>query len=524
MRCIFITAILLCIVLKPRMASLSEDTSFQSKAVLKFDRFTLKLGGDLRLVALRLSEIPVVLVDTPHEDVIGVEENFSARLRWKPILIYQPKSDVVPALGISCELDLIDGSAFVGSNRDMLQYSRESRQERDIFDYDRIRLNKAYFFIRSPFFTFTGGRQKSHYGLGMLANSGDDEETEFGVRRFGDIVNRVLLTLRPARFFTDKKWSLALWVTGAFDYIERDLLADKSRGDKAMQGLGTVQFESPNLKSGLLYIYRNQKNSKEDRTKVHILDAFGSFSFERKGFTIGFGAEWAMVRGRTEAARNIFYPDGLDVSSQGFITQVSVKHKYFSFNVEVGAASGDENPFDGTYNAFTMNPDHRVGLILFPEYMKDMTAQAAWNATRPDFQGTAPRGVETLSTDGGVSNAIYAFPRISVFPVKHLELMLGAVAGRASVRVVDPFFASIGSSTNPVCPNSGAVGPRCGIATKSLGYEIDTAVRTSLVIGPVSLLGALEYGYFKPGTAFQDEQGRSPPDIHMVQGRVHLYF
>jgi hypothetical protein len=522
--CYAITALLSLVTLHSPDIKASEDTAFESKAVIKFNRFTLRLGGDLRLVAFRLSEIPVVLVNTPHEDAIGTEENLSARLRWKPVLIYEPKSKVVPALGISSEFDLIDGSAFVGSNREMLQYSRESRQERDMFTYHRIRLNKAYLFIRSPFFTFAGGRQKSHYGLGMLANSGDDDPTEFGVRRFGDIVDRALLTLRPARFFTDKKWALALWVTGAFDYIERDLFSDKSRADRAMQGLGTVQFESPNLKSGILYIYRNQKNSKEDRTKVHILDAFGSFFLEHKGFTLGLGAEWAMVRGTTQAARNIFYPDGLDVRSQGFIAQVSLKHKYFHFNLEIGGASGDENPFDGTYNTFTMNPDHRVGLILFPEYMKDLTAQAAWNATRPDFQGTAPRGVETLSTDGGVANAIYAFPRVSVFPLKHLELMLGAVAGRAAVRVVDPFFASVGSSTNPVCPNGGAVGPRCGVATKGLGYEIDTAVRSSWLLGPVSLLGAIEYGYFKPGSAFQDEKGNLPPAIHMVQGRVHLYF
>ena len=69
--------------------------------------------------------------------------------------------------------------------------------------------------------------------------------------------------------------------------------------------------------------------------------------------------------------------------------------------VEMGYASGDANPLDGTQRRFVFDPNHRVGLLLFDEVLRFATARASTaaqdplltNATRP------PPGVDLLPSN-----------------------------------------------------------------------------------------------------------------------------
>ncbi len=149
----------------------------ESQAVIRFDRFLLGLEGEMRLVALRLGAIPVATVDPGVADRIPVEESLSARLRWRPSLTWQVPSRVVPVLAVRTEVDLLDGMAFAGPDREVLAPSRASRVRQDLFEADNIRLNAAYLLVHSPYFTFLGGRQKSHAGLGMVATEIADPPT-----------------------------------------------------------------------------------------------------------------------------------------------------------------------------------------------------------------------------------------------------------------------------------------------------------------------------------------------------------
>ena len=73
--------------------------------------------------------------------------------------------------------------------------------------------------------------------------------------------------------------------------------------------------------------------------------------------------------------------------------------------LEAGYASGDSNGKDAIQSRGTIDPDHRVGLVLFPEVLSAMTARSAALAQAPSLSARPARGSELLPTNGGVSGA-----------------------------------------------------------------------------------------------------------------------
>lgn len=506
------------------LAVASEGTA-ESQAVIRFHRLVLNLGGEMRLVALRLGAIPVATVDPGVADQVPTEESLAARLRWRPSLTWQVPSRVVPVVAVLTEVDLLDGMAFAGPDREVLASSRASRVRQDLFEAANLRLNAAYLLVHSPYFTFLGGRQKSHAGLGMVANDGNDRPEDVGVRRLGDIVDRALISVRLLRFFSDAPSAGALSVAAGFDHVERDLFADRDRDDRAYQAVAVVQYEPPIGRIGATYLHRWQRNSLGDRTRFHLVDVFADLALKAGDVTLGVAGEWALARGFTEVPRSLQNPDGVDVASSGMVLRASLSHPLGRVVIEAGRASGDADPYDGTYAAFTMNPDYRVGLILFHEVLKATSAVSAWNGSRTWFQGQPPRGLQALPTDGGVQNAVYANPRVALTVIPHLELLVGLLVARADTPLVDPFWLNVAGRTGGsgcAVPGGQAPGPRCGPASRDLGYEVDLAARGRFRLGPIGLLAAMEYSYFRPGAAFADAGGNEPSGIHLVQGRVHV--
>jgi len=244
------------------------------------------------------------------------------------------------------------------------------------------------------------------------------------------------------------------------------------------------------------------------------VDLFLDLAVTAGDLTLGVAGEWAGVRGRTEVPRTVGYPGGVDIAASALVTRASLAHKWFNVVFEVGRAGGDANPFDGSYNSFVMNPDYQVGLLLFPEVIRDTTAVTAFNLADPRYSGQPVRGFRAIPSDGGVVNAVYAFPRVTGTFVPHLDVEAGLVVARAEVPWVDPFQSGVRGGA--------AVGPRGGKASTNLGWEADAALRTRWQLGPIGLLGAVEYAYFQPGRVFADASGATPDPVHLVQGRLHV--
>jgi hypothetical protein len=166
-----------------------------------------------------------------------------------------------------------------------------------------------------------------------------------------------------------------------------------------------------------------------------------------------------------------------------------------------------------------MDPDHRVGLVLFPEVLAMMSARAAFLAEDPTLGGRPPRGSALIPTNGGVSGAFYFFPHLAWRPLEWMEVRLGGVLAFASADVVDPYAQRLESRT---------VNVRGGDPTqRDLGVEVDAAVRMHGALSAetgVELEGGLEGGVLFPGRAFDDAMGVRMGEVGLVRARVGLRY
>ncbi|NIS31951.1 MAG: hypothetical protein GWO04_19240, partial [Actinobacteria bacterium] len=155
--------------------------------------------------------------------------------------------------------------------------------------------------------------------------------------------------------------------------------------------------------------------------------------------------------------------------------------------LEGGFTSGDADPTDGVQTRGTMHPDHRVGLVMFPETLAWQTARSATLMVAPDIAGRSVPGARFHPTNGGVAGALYLFPHVIARPLPILDLRFGAVMAVATSDVVDPYrFHLLGQ----VASFRGG-DPR----SRDLGLELDASIRLRGEIARgVTLRGGLEGG------------------------------
>ncbi|MEA2749880.1 MAG: hypothetical protein QOI41_4023, partial [Myxococcales bacterium] len=187
--------------------------------------------------------------------------------------------------------------------------------------------------------------------------------------------------------------------------------------------------------------------------------------------------------------------------------------------VEVGYASGDADPYDGTQRRFTFEPNHKVGLILFDELIRWQTARSATAATDPLLtNATRPTpGVDLLPTNGGVSGAEYINPTFIFRPRHFFDLKGGMVIAQSTTEIVDPYrLATQGSYVNY------RGGDR---RKKDLGVEFDAGFEARFPLD-YDLKGVIggQAGLLLPGGAFENADGSRLPPQWIAIGRLGLLF
>ncbi len=186
---------------------------------------------------------------------------------------------------------------------------------------------------------------------------------------------------------------------------------------------------------------------------------------------------------------------------------------------EVGYASGDADPYDGTQRRFAFDPNHRVGLLLFDEILRFQTARSATAAKDPLLANAArpTPGVDLLPSNGGVFGAQYVNPTVIVRPRPWLDLKGGAVIAQSTSDVVDPYRLATGGSY----VNYRGGDPK----KKDLGIELDGGVeaRFPLQYALRAIFGA-QGGVLFPGGALEDASGKRLPVQWVLISRLGLTF
>ncbi|HVV88811.1 MAG TPA: hypothetical protein VHE35_37465 [Kofleriaceae bacterium] len=227
-------------------------------------------------------------------------------------------------------------------------------------------------------------------------------------------------------------------------------------------------------------------------SKVWILDLwwrirYGHLFTEGEGYQIGgktFGGVPFPTRNQLKEA-----DINAGVARVGWLT-----NKWDAL-LELGHASGDDVLEDEHFKQRAIHPDFNVGLILFEETLRELTARVYGI---PFFSNENPQGALGLMSNGGVINANYVFPRFKwrPTPVARTELVGGFLAAWVDT------LATNGVALFRAC--SGANGSCAPDETDSkfLGWEVDAAARAYFA-GQMRF--SVETGYLRYGKALKTQ-------------------
>lgn len=510
----------------------------------------LGLHGEYQLRVLGATDLrldPPIRERTPEAAELGQNVRVEHWLRLRG------RFDFEDHLSVVVEADLPRG--FVAGDD-----TRYVTAARDPFDdpapitlYGR----QLYLQANTPIGVFRAGHQTSGWGMGLVANDGDTPQM-FGDYRRGDIVERLLFATKPAG--RDHPFVIAI----AGDLVFEDDTADLVDGpDRAMQGVLALAWRDDSFDLGVYGVVRHHERDRTaafpspaftESLTVGVVDVAGGFHADVPGAQgIVYGqAEGALVVGETDFVRTNWIGEvdpGVarnlkeDVVQMGGAVKLGFVHLSHPASdttlpngailpppggggpawgdvvaeVELGWASGDADPGDGTSKRFVFDANHNVGLVLFDHVLAWKSARAATNAQDPRIVGRAPPGIDLLPSDGGVFGATYLNPRVIGRPERWWDLKLGVVVAQATSDVVDPYrFGALGSARNWDGGDPEA---------RDLGVELDAGTEVRIPVGRevVAQLGA-EGGVLFPGGAFDDAVGNRLPVQALGQARVGLQF
>lgn len=503
----------------------AEPAAFRSRAAVgrpEQVRFSFPGEYALRVIGqsdLLLSDVPVDR-DDPAENLLGPrvgDEDPNALgqrfylLHW---LRLRPELALLGRARLVVQADLLNGH-IGGDDTHAVDAARDPRSDQVGVSAEGMRLRWAYLELRSSIGVLRLGQMGSNWGMGLLANDGDRDDSLFGDYRYGDIVERLVFLTRPFARLDNPIRELAVFLGG--DLVYDDGTADLIAGDVALQLIfGLLWRLDPDRAVGLYVAYRNQDYADGDELEVTAIDLYGEWSLRLAHQISGYvEGEVVGVVGDTTAAPSLVYRQA-DVRQLGLAVRAGVRFERIGLDVRVegGYASGDADNADDQVNRFTFDPDYRVGLILFPEVLGWSTARAATLAGSEELVGQAQDGVDLLPTNGSVAGAAYLYPSITWSPLEWLDVRFALLIAQATSDVVSPFETK---------RRGRAASFRGGPASsRDLGLEIDLGVYARLDLEYFQIRAGVEGAYCSPGHAFDSAEGDRLDDIGLVRGRLQL--
>lgn len=384
--------------------------------------------------------------------------------------------------------------------------------------YKQADFRQAYLEWKTPIGLWRVGQMTSTWGLGMLANGGEDRESKFYDSRFGDLVDRVIFATKPAALFTDAKWAQDLYLALGFDSVYRDEYANVRDGDRAYEAIAALFYKTKKDYLGVYIAYRNQTYDKGDKLKVTAFDLYGHKFFDFGWSNLKIAFEGTALVGTTNHVVFLRSPDEVSIQAYGFIqrTTWNIKKAGLTTQLELGFASGDKDPSDGTVRSFSFDPDYHVGMILFPDVMARMSARATDRISDPNLVQTPPKGYDMAATNGAITNALYIAPSVTWRAYKGLSMTALVLIATAPAPVYSPYNTAA---------NGGFPRSYRGSTGQFLGTEIDYGLTWKLPLSNylnVAIGGDL--GMLVPGSAFDTANGGKLGNVYKARARFDLIF
>ncbi|MFO0746502.1 MAG: hypothetical protein U1F43_12630 [Myxococcota bacterium] len=471
----------------------------------------LALPGELQLVVGHVGAIALGVVDPDVPGTLPAEDSVWLRARLSPALILvTPDAGPFALYRLAGEIDVLRNWLAVGSDRDALAADPRGRVDEGLVGQ---RLSQLYLQAAGAHVAVQLGLVRSRWGLGIVSNAGDDvapgdASSPFGVPLQGDHVVRAgvsffPLTPPPPGDPTGAPLQASLAVDGVID----DDTASWSAGDRAYQMVAAVSGKLGVFRGGVYFAHRWQTDAGGGDTTVTVLDATVRLMLAEEADLRAFlEGEVATIRGSSSLAQSLSHQGSFDVDQLGGVARFGAHAGPFLGVLEVGVASGDDNPFDDELRGFSFDRDYRVGLLLFHEVLRADAAGSAYNVADPTYRGEPPRGYRRLATLGAVRGASYANPRVDFGLLDgDLHLMAGFLYAASDGEYVDPFWSGIAGGA----PR----GPRNGAPSRDLGWEVDLGASLAVDAAPLQLRFRLEAAYCRPGSVFSDSAGRAPDEV-----------
>lgn len=328
-------------------------------------------------------------------------------------------------------------------------------------DLTNIWPTEFYIQKRDKTLGFTLGVQSFQWGLGILANDGN-EQSIWGDAQQGNHY------LRGSMDFAVGAASRGFV---ALDSVIRDDNVSIYHEGRAQQIITGLMGKSEKGQYGLLCGYRWQKDAPElshpeSPTFVRVMpfDLYG-----RTQLLENVTAEIEMVHIRGKSNR--IYSE----QTRGEVTKVRSFGGLIRFDIteltgfvpttnrlEFGLASGDANPTDSTSSAFYIHSNYNPGLIIFEQVLPLLSTNSVERLTDKDLVGQTAPGLRYGIQQGNVTNAMFVHfqENYQIFP--SLYFRTGLVWVRSLAPITDPFLTAMNGGYNIGFGNESTISDQLG--------------------------------------------------------------
>jgi len=451
------------------------------------------------------------------------------RLRLTPKIVEAEKIE------IQAQFDVVSGLIAGDLAPGFGQFGWTERAERNGVRARGFDFRYAFAALRLPVGILQIGQMPNHWGMGLVSNNGEFMDSlDFGDLRFGDIVDGFLFGTKPFAFLGPRSElgnQIVMAVAGQIVYRDRfaSLVVRDGGGlawgDLALQAVGVLRWEPSESTRVGFYAARRVQSYAADAGNLHVwvFDAHARTEIQLPSIasSIRLEIEGAEVYGGTSHAANLNSLGEVRVAQQGLAARATFNRGSFEGELEVGYASGDENPFDGAATGFISSRDYKVGLVLWDEVMLFQTQNGARRLGDPNLVGRPPPGVDLFPTQGSITNALYLNPRLrwrQPLGSGSLRAVAGLLWTRAPKPVVDPYQSFLASAPRNAFGMPGG---------QSYGTELDLALSWRVPLSESRKVGldlGAQWGVLLPGDVFTRADGSIMPAAHAFKLRTTLFF